>query len=287
MLLTSSSSARSRFSIVGYGFSKHMYRLRRFLVAGAALFALLLLSPASQFVHARGGAWHEFVYHGQAGSRPYFVYTPEDYRPGTPVPLLVMLHGCTQTAADFAAGTQMNELADAHKFIVVYPQQTPLNNPTACWNWSIPANQSRGRGEPAILAGIVKTVERNTSQWTIDRSRGFVAGASAGAVMSVILGATYPDLFAAIGVAAGIEYPAGATSTFGLDPLKAGKMAYQAMGSYARVVPTVVFQGTADPVVAPINGDLVVQQWMQTNHLASHERYTASIANTSPTTTTP
>src|SRR5215472_17812358 len=157
-----------------------MYRLQRFLLAGAGLFALLLLGSTSQFVHAGGGTWHEFVYHGQAGSRPYFVYTPDNYRPGTPVPLLVMLHGCTQTAADFAAGTQMDELADAHQFIVVYPQQTPHNNPTACWNWFVPANQSRGRGEPAILAGIVEAIERNTSQWTIDRNRVFVAGASAG-----------------------------------------------------------------------------------------------------------
>ena len=281
MLLTSSSSARLCFSLVGYGETIPMYRLRRLLVAGAALFALLLLGPASQFVHARGGTWHEFVYHGQAGSRPYFVYTPGNYRPGTPVPLLVMLHGCTQTAADFAAGTRMDELADADHFLVLYPQQTTLANPAACWNWFVPANQTRGRGEPAILAGIVETVEGNTSQWTIDRSRVFVAGASAGAVMSVILGATYPDLFAAIGVAAGVEYPAGATGTSGLDPLKAGEMAYQAMGSYARMVPTVVFQGTADPVVAPINGDLVVQQWMQTDRLASHGRYDASFANPS------
>src|SRR5437588_1629874 len=249
MVLTYSSSARSRFSTVGHGLSRHLYRLQRVLVAGAALFALLLLGPASQFVHARGGTWQEFVYHGQAGSRPYFVYTPDNYRPGTPVPPLVMLHGCTQTAADFATGTQMDALADAHPFIVVYPQQTPLNNPTTCWNWSLPANQTRGSGEPAILAGMVETVEGNTSDWTIDRSRVFVAGASAGAVMSVILGATYPDLFAAIGVAAGVEYPAGATSTSGLDPLKAGKMAYQAMGSYARVVPTLVVQGTDNPLV--------------------------------------
>jgi poly(hydroxyalkanoate) depolymerase family esterase len=247
------------------------------------LFALLLLGPAPQFVHAGGGTWQEFVYSGPAGSRPYFVYTPQGYRPGTPVPLLVMLHGCSQTAADFAEGTQMNELADAHMFIVVYPQQTPLNNATTCWNWFVPTNQVRGKGEPAILAGIVETVERNTSQWTIDRSQVFVAGASAGAVMSVILGATYPDLFAAIGVVAGIEYPAGTTGTSGLDPLKAGEIAYQAMGSYARIVPTVVFQGTADPVVAPINGDLVVQQWMQTDHLASHGRYTASFVNPSQT----
>ena len=281
MLLAYSSSARSRFSTVGRRLSRYMYRLRRFLVAGAALFALLLLGPASQFIHARGGAWQEFVYHGQAGSRPYFVYTPDNYHPGTPVPLLVMLHGCTQTAADFAAGTRMDELADAHQFIVVYPQQTPLANPTACWNWSVPGNQTRGSGEPSMLAGMVESVEGNTSHWTIDRSRVFVAGASAGAVMSVILGATYPDLFAAIGVAAGGEYPGGATSTSGQDPLKAGEMAYQAMGSYARVVPTVVFQGTADPVVAPINGDLVVQQWMQTDHLASHGRYDASFVNPS------
>src|SRR6266581_8788342 len=126
MLLTYSSSARSHFSTVGHGLSRHLYRLRRLLVAGAALFALLLLGPASQSVHARGGSWQEFVYHGQAGSRQYFVYTPDNYHPGTPVPLIVMLHGCTQTAADFAAGTRMDELADAHQFIVVYPQRTPL-----------------------------------------------------------------------------------------------------------------------------------------------------------------
>lgn len=281
MIFTFLSSACSRFSIVGYGLFKHMYRQRRFHVAGAALLALLLLGPASQFVHAKGGTWQEFVYSGPAGSRPYFVYTPDNYHPGTAVPLLVMLHGCTQTAADFAAGTQMDKLADAHHFVVLYPQQTTLANPAACWNWSVPANQTRGSGEPAILAGIVEAVEGNTSRWTIDRDRVFVAGASAGAVMTVILGATYPDLFAAIGVVAGMEYPAGETSTSGLDPLKAGEMAYQAMGSYARVVPTVVFQGSADTVVAPINGDLVVQQWMQTDHLASQGQYDASFANPS------
>src|SRR5437588_12962231 len=126
MVLTYSSSARSRLYIAGHWLSRYMYRLRRFLVTGAALFALLLLGPASQFIHARGGAWQECVYHGQAGSRPYFVYTPHNYHPGTPVPLIVMLHGCTQTAADFAAGTQMNELADAHQFIVVTPPLTCL-----------------------------------------------------------------------------------------------------------------------------------------------------------------
>jgi poly(hydroxyalkanoate) depolymerase family esterase len=242
---------------------------------------MLLLPLAPKLAHARDGTWQEFVYTGPAGSRPYFVYTPTNYLPGTPVPLIFMLHGCTQDAADFAAGTRMNELADAHQFIVVYPQQTTLNNPTTCWNWSVPTNQVRDSGEPAILAGIVKTVEQDTSHWTIDRRRIFVAGASAGAVMSVILGATYPDLFAAIGVAAGVEYPAGATSTDGLDPIQAGEKAYQAMGPYARVVPTITFQGSADPVVSPINGDLVVQQWMATDRLASQGRYDPRFANPS------
>ena len=246
-----------------------------------ALLIFLLLPSVPHPAHAQGGTWHSFTYNGPTGSRPYFVYTPANYHPGTPVPLLVMLHGCTQTAADFAAGTQMDLLADAHQFLVVYPQQTPQNNPASCWNWPLPTNQARGSGEPALLVGIVQTVEQNRSQWSIDRSRVFVAGASAGAVMAVILGATYPDLFAAIGVVAGGEFPAGASRPGGLDPLVAGKMAYQAMGSYARVVPAIVFQGSADPVVAPKNGDLVVQQWMETDRLASHGHYNANWASPS------
>ncbi len=129
--------------------------------------------------------------------------------------------------------------------------------------------------------GSAGTVEQNTPRWTIDAHRVYVAGASAGAVMSVILGATYPDLFAAIGVDAGVEYPAGATGTDGQDPLQAGRMAYQAMSTYARVMPTIVFQGSADSVVAPINGDLVVQQWMDTDRLASHSLYHPSFAHPS------
>jgi poly(hydroxyalkanoate) depolymerase family esterase len=277
-LFLKSTSARSH-AVSAFDLSRAMHRLPRLLVGGTALLAILLLPSAPKLAHARGGIWQEFVYTGPAGSRPYFVYTPANYQPGMPVPLIFMLHGCTQNAVNFAAGTRMDELADAHQFIVVYPQQTTLNNPTTCWNWFASTNQVRGSGEPAILAGIVETVEHDSSRWTIDRSRVFVAGASAGAVMSIILGATYPDLFAAIGVVAGVEYPAGATSTDGLDPLQAGEKAYQAMGPYARVVPTINFQGTADPFVAPINGDLVVQQWMETNRLASQGRYDPHFAN--------
>ena len=120
--------------------------------------------------------------------------------------MIVMLHGCAQIPADFAAGTQMDQLADQKQFIVVYPQQTSTYNQEACWNWFDPADQARGSGEPAIIAGIVQTVEQNTAQWTIDTHRVYVAGISAGAAMSVILGATYPDIFAALGVQSGLEY---------------------------------------------------------------------------------
>src|SRR6266699_6554148 len=94
-------------------------------------------------VSASNLVWQQFNYNGAAGSRPYFVYTPENYQVGTAVPLVVMLHGCTQTAADFAAGTQMNALADQYHFIAVYPQQTSACNQNLCWNWFTSSNQSR------------------------------------------------------------------------------------------------------------------------------------------------
>jgi len=167
--------------------------------------------------------------------------------------MIVMLHGCTQTPADFAAGTQMDQLADQKQFIVVYPQQTSTYNQEDCWNWFDPADQSRGSGEPAIIAGIVQTVEHSTAQWTIDSHRVYVAGLSAGAAMAVLLGATYPDIFAAIGVQSGLEYKAATTSNNaftalrqgGPDPMQQGQVAYTAMGSAARVVPTIVFHGQA------------------------------------------
>jgi poly(hydroxyalkanoate) depolymerase family esterase len=258
------------------------------------LTSFLLLRP-SLHAHASGGIWQQYTYSGPAGSRPYFVYTPVGYQVGTAVPLVVMLHSCGQTPSDFAGGTQMNQLANQKQFIVVYPQQTMVNNVSACWKWFDASNQVRGSGEPAIIAGIVQAVVQNTSHWTIDSHRIYVAGLSAGAAMAVIMGATYPDIFAAIGVHSGLEYQA-ATSVSGAfraqlqggpDPSQQGKAAYRAMGNAARVVPTIVFQGTNDTVVNPINGDQVVQQWMQTDRLASNDTddpYNASF--NSPATTT-
>jgi poly(hydroxyalkanoate) depolymerase family esterase len=236
--------------------------------------------------------WQQYHHKDANGDHPYFVYTPATYHPGTEVPLLVLLHGCTQTAADFAAGTGMNALAEQYGFIVLYPQQTRTSHRTLCWNWFKTSNQFRGRGEPAIIAHMVQAISENTSHWTIDSNRVYVVGASAGAAMTVILGATYPDLFAAIGVHSGPEYQAVTNLLSGLkvlrsggpDPIKQGRKAFEAMGSHKRVMPTLVFQGTRDTIVPPIHGDQVVQQWMQTNQLASQGLYAADFNN--PTTTT-
>jgi poly(hydroxyalkanoate) depolymerase family esterase len=227
--------------------------------------------------------WQQFSYQDAHGSHPYSVYTPEHIPFGFPVPLIVMLHGCTQTALDFARGTGMNLLAEQYGFVVLYPQQTRTANQNLCWNWFLPANQQRGSGEPASIVGIIEQMQQNTELWSIDSNRIYVAGISAGAAMAGILGATYPDVFAAIGVHSGLEYQAAnslgqsvkAMRSGGPEPQEQGSAAYAVMGARARVVPTIVFHGTADHVVTPLNGDQVVQQWMQTNDLASNKTYTA------------
>lgn len=234
--------------------------------------------------------WQQYVYRDSVGSHLYSVYTPDTYRVGTAIPLVVMLHGCTQTALDFAAGTLMNQVAEQHGFIVVYPQQTSNYNQNLCWNWFLPANQSRDTGEPASVVGIIRAVQQNTVLWTIDPERIYVAGLSAGGAMAVILGTTYPDIFAAIGVHSGIEYQGGTSFTSGLramrhggpDPIQQGQSAYRTMKNRARVIPTIVFHGTQDTTVVPINGDQVVRQWMQTDTLASQGSYAPNF--TSPDT---
>jgi poly(hydroxyalkanoate) depolymerase family esterase len=255
------------------------------LAGGFAVIQVGLANPA----WAATGTLKQFTYSGPAGSRPYYVYTPAGYTPATRVPLVVVLHGCTMSASDIAALTRMDDLADLKHFIVVYPQQTLAGNPRRCWNWYLPTHQSRGSGEPAIIAGITQTVMADSAHWNIDPTRVYAAGFSAGAAMTVILGATYPDLYAAIGEGSGLEYAAASNLASsqtamllgGPDPNSQGQAAFRAMGTHARVVPVIVFHGTNDNVVYPINGDQVVEQWMATDHLASANAYNASFSTPS------
>ncbi|MGF1504678.1 MAG: alpha/beta hydrolase family esterase [Anaerolineae bacterium] len=243
-----------------------MIRILRRLFIGVLVTAVLLAAvPAVQ-----AGSFVTQTYNG----RTYKLYIPGGYTGSSSVPLVVMLHGCTQDPDDFAAGTRMNSYAESNTFQVLYPEQTDSANITKCWNWYEPAHQARGSGEPALIAGMTQQV---INTYAVDTDRVYVAGISAGASMSVIMGATYPDLYAAIGVTAGTQYKA-ATSALaaptamiygGPNPNTQGTLAYNAMGSQARVVPTIVFHGNSDLVVYPVNAYQVIDQWAQTNDLAS------------------
>ena len=174
------------------------------MVADTALTELPIgpeeLGPLALHADLAGtGRWQRFTYSGPAGSRRFFVYTPAGYTLDQSVPMVVMLHGCTQTPADSAAGTEWNPLADRQTFVVVYPEQTLGDNLLSCWNWFLPEHQARGSGEAGILAGITQQVLTSDTRWNIDPGRVYVCGISAGAAMAVILGATHPDLYAAVG----------------------------------------------------------------------------------------
>lgn len=185
-----------------------------------------------------------------AGGRDYLTYVPASAGNGA-TGLVVMLHGCTQTHADFAAGTGMNALAEQHGLVAVYPQQSRGDNAQSCWNWFSPADQQRARGEPAILAGITTHVAKAHG---IPASGTFVAGLSAGAAMAVILGQTYPDLFAAVGTHAGLAY--GSARDL---PSAFAAMAGNVTDPQRPVqpTPTIIFQGSADNTVSPANADRI------------------------------
>jgi poly(hydroxyalkanoate) depolymerase family esterase len=202
-----------------------------------------------------------------------------------------MLHGCTQDAASFAAATLMNDAADRHGFVVVYPQQERGDNPRCCWNWFVPEHQGRGRGEPASIAAIVRELMGTASPWAIDPRRVFVAGLSAGGAMAAVMAATYPDLFAAVAVHSGLAYRSAANVGAALtamargseDPIGGGRAAHAAMGRHARAVPSIVVHGSADATVAPVNAERVLQQSMAANRLAAPE--TGDLDSARPTTT--
>ncbi|MGG3269235.1 PHB depolymerase family esterase [Priestia aryabhattai] len=241
--------------------------MKRLFIAGMIFMLFLSLGAVSS---SAAGSFTSKTYNG----RTYKLYVPSSYQGGAALPLVVMLHGCTQDPDQFAAGTQMNALAETEKFFVLYPEQPSSANSNKCWNWFDTAHQSRGSGEPALIAGMVNQIK---SSYSIDADQVFVGGLSAGAAMSVIMGATYPDIFAAISVGAGLEYKAAtsvtgaytAMSSGGPNPIQQGDLAYSAMGEHKRVVPVILFHGTADYTVAPINAHQILSQWAQTNDRAS------------------
>src|SRR3984893_16531750 len=210
-----------------------------------------------------GGRFVTELYSNRAGSRTYKLYVPSGYC-GQALPLVIMLHGCTQSPDDFASGTRMNALAEELSCLVAYPAQATSANASKCWNWFNQGHQQRGQGEPSLIAGITRQVMRD---YSVDSRRVYVAGLSAGAAAAVIMGITYPDLYAAIGAHSGLACGAASDvrSAFAVMRQGAGAAVHRAGsapgdGKDRRVVPMIVFHGDEDPTVHPRNGDQIIAQ---------------------------
>jgi poly(hydroxyalkanoate) depolymerase family esterase len=214
----------------------------------------------------------------EAGTLVYRLYIPASYADGAcePMPLIVMLHGCTQSPEDFAAGTRMNLLAEQHGFLVAYPGQSRNANGSNCWNWFKAENHARDGGEPSLIAGVTRCI---ADEYRVDKGRIFIAGLSAGAAMAVILGETYPELFAAVGAHSGLPYAAAHDVPSAYAAMNGGSAAtgMSHAGGKRRMgrppasmpvnsVPTIVFHGGADATVNARNGAEIAEQAVRAAH---------------------
>lgn len=222
-------------------------------------------------------ATQHLEYHGRTGTRHYDLYVPPSYD-GQPVPLVVMLHGGTQTATDFAVGTGMNLLAAEHNFLVAYPEQSRSANPGGYWNWFRTDDQHRDSGEPAIIAGITQEVAKN---YAILPQRIYAAGLSAGAAMADVMAATYPDIFAAVGVHSGLAFGIAHDVGTGFGAMSAGAAAANALPT-----PVIVFHGDRDSTVNVSNAESVVNERLLAFPTATASAPTHTSANGREVTTT-
>lgn len=252
------SSIRARFSTALFA------RMR------AALLRLRAWRPLPRGSLISGWVPGRFPHALRAGAfrrqRDYFLYIPVTVGRHERVPLLVMLHGCGQDAHTFAQGSRMNQLADEHRFLVLYPQQSLHANALRCWNWFEPRS-GHGAGEAAAIAALVRDVAR---RYPVDRSRVYVAGISAGGAMTAILAFCYGALFAACAVVSGVMYRAADSAVAGARAMRSGapvspeRMAEEAarrLSRKVRFVPALVIHGTHDSVVHPRNAEQITRQF--------------------------
>jgi poly(hydroxyalkanoate) depolymerase family esterase len=259
-------------------------RLRARLGIAVALLVAAAAALLPGAATAAAGTLTSGDYTGPEGTQHYELYIPSTYEAGTPVPLVVALHGCTQTAGQFRLLSRWDALAEAKGFIVVFPQQDPNANYLTCWNFFQDGSMHRSAGDPARIAAVASLIEGN---YAVDSHRVYAAGLSSGGAMASVMAATYPDLFAAIGIGSGCEYAATAACAGykSADPVQAGQQAYKEMGSHARQMPFIAFEGDADTTVPPVNADQLVQQWLVTDDLADDAALNGSVPRVPAKTT--
>lgn len=203
-----------------------------------------------------GGAFLSGTFANAAGSRNYKLYVPASYA-GDRVPLVVMLHGCTQNPDDFAAGTEMNHYAEQSPCLVLYPEQSSSANSSKCWNWFKAMDQQRGQGEPSIIADMTRDIIAN---YAVDPSQVYVAGLSAGGAMAAIMGSTYPDVYAAVGIHSGLPYAAATDLSSAMQAMRAGMNEAKSSRAQPGTRPIIVFHGDRDTTVHPRNGEQLIAQ---------------------------
>ena len=243
------------------------------------------------------GTFKEHMYEGFK----YKLYIPNQSLEETPLPMVVMLHGCEQSSDQFANETRMNVLAEKEQFLVLYPSMNrffnPLFdephkfNPAGCWNWFLDENHHREEGLPRIIANMIHAVEKilnNKYNVFMDKNKIFAAGFSAGGAMAGILGVTYPELFNGIAICSGLPYNAAKTNFWkdpwnkeaeyamknGVkDPYESGRKAYQeslkafTLMKSTKKIPMIVFHGLKDTTVNQKNSNQLIIQWAQMYHL--------------------
>ena len=228
---------------------------------------------------ARAASFAELSFRSGDTTHAYRLYVPgfdgtqaPDSDAASPalLPLVVLLHGCKQDAADFALGTGMNALAESEKYLVLYPEQSSNANSMRCWNWFDAAHQSRDSGEPKMIAALIRKVIKTHGA---DPSRVYIAGLSAGGAMAAIMAGLYPELFAAVGVHSGLPPGAASDVISAFSAMRRGARKGRASAGAgsanaandangddngAFVMPTIVFHGSADKTVNPDNGEQII-----------------------------
>jgi len=218
-------------------------------------YALTKLGKRPKVPVPEGASYLSRSFACEAGVRPYKVYVPSRLS-GAKAPLVVMLHGCTQNADDFAVGTGMNRLADEHGFIVAYPEQQITANQLGCWNWFIGAHQARDVGEPSIIAGLTRQL---VAEMSLDPERIFIAGLSAGGAMADVMSVTYPDLYAATGIHSGLPYGVATDQASAFVAMSGKAQGRQTRNGQNRTR-TVIFHGASDAKVHPTNAERIVME---------------------------